>query len=327
MFAEEVGFTGVCINEEHQNAFGGLIPSPNVMASAVVSATRRVIVGILSNCLPLRGNPVRVAEEIAMLDILSNGRIVSGFVRGAGCEYFNTGFNPATSRKCFLEAHDLIIKAWTERTPFSFYGEFFETRSTNIWPRPMTKPHPPIWIPTSGSAETLELAAKHRYPIICIVTSIENVSRIVRAYRDLARTKFGYIPEPKSFIYAPRVYLAEADSAAQEQAALQDEHFRKMFASSDEMSFPPGYVSENSLARMISMHHEPAVSTVSVVGSVETVTDQLISHYDELGGFGRILVGAGPGVTESEQTRTCLALFQREVVPKLSRYHEQRAAC
>ena len=97
------------VNEHHQTAYGTM-PSPNIMASYLVAKTGAHQVGVIGNALPLHGNPMRVAEEIAMLDVMSGGRIISGFVRGTGNEYHSYGIDPSTSRDRFWEAHDLIIK-------------------------------------------------------------------------------------------------------------------------------------------------------------------------------------------------------------------------
>ena len=117
--AERLGFDGVCVNEHHQSAYGTM-PSPNLMAAALVRRTSRVRIAVLGNAIGLRDHPLRVAEEIAMLDVMSGGRIISGFVRGIGCEHFSLGVNPTYSRERFYEAHDLILRAWTEPGPFSF---------------------------------------------------------------------------------------------------------------------------------------------------------------------------------------------------------------
>ena len=112
VLTEKLGYDGVLVNEHHQTAYGTM-PSPNIMASNIVARTDRIRVGVIGNALPLHGNPMRVAEEIAMLDVMSGGRIISGFVRGTGNEYHSYGIDPSTSRERFWEAHDLIIKSWT----------------------------------------------------------------------------------------------------------------------------------------------------------------------------------------------------------------------
>jgi hypothetical protein len=160
--AETLGFDGVCVNEHHQNAYGTM-PAPNIIASMLVPQTRRLKIALVGNGLPLRDHPMRVAEEVAMMDVISGGRIVSAFVRGIGAEYHSFSLNPTYSRERFQEAHDLIVRAWTEPGPFRFEGKHYRLRHVNLWPRPLQQPHPPIWIPSQGSAESIEWAAQMRY--------------------------------------------------------------------------------------------------------------------------------------------------------------------
>ena len=153
-FAEEMGFDGLCVNEHHYNAYG-LMPSPNLMASAMTRRTSKAAIIVLGNSLALYNPPVRVAEEFAMLDVLSGGRFVAGFPLGTSQDtVFGYGEVPVTLREKYNEAHDLVIKAWTEREPFAFNGKYTQLRYVNIWPRPYQEPHPPIWVPGSGSLET-----------------------------------------------------------------------------------------------------------------------------------------------------------------------------
>ena len=122
--AEKYGYDGAIVNEHHANAYGTM-PSPNLIAAMVVTRTKRMPVGIVGNAIPLHGNPVRVAEEIAMLDVISGGRIISGFVRGIGCEYFNNPVSPTDSVERFWEANELILKAWTDPGPFTWQGKHY----------------------------------------------------------------------------------------------------------------------------------------------------------------------------------------------------------
>ena len=116
VYAEELGFDAIGVNEHHQTAYG-LMPAPNLIASALIQRTKRVQIAILGRALPLVNNPIYIAEEFAMLDNLSKGRIIAGFVRGIGSEYHSSGTNPYFSHERFHEAHDLIIRAWTEPGP------------------------------------------------------------------------------------------------------------------------------------------------------------------------------------------------------------------
>src|SRR5438093_280897 len=135
-YAEELGFDGGCVNEHRQNAYG-LMPSPNLIAAALTQRTSRVRIAIVGNALPLYDPPTRVAEEIAMLDLMSGGRIIAGQVIGGGPEYYSFSINPAEARTRFSEAHEIIMRAWTQPGPFEFYGEHYKLRYVNTWPRPL----------------------------------------------------------------------------------------------------------------------------------------------------------------------------------------------
>src|SRR5919197_6664046 len=135
-FAEQVGFDGICVNEHHQNAYG-LMPSPNIMAGSLARRTRDVKIVIMGNSVPLYNPVIRVAEEMAMLDSISGGRIVAGFPVGTPMDStYCYGINPATIRERYREGIDLILKAWTSDEPFAFNGRFTQLRYVNIWPRP-----------------------------------------------------------------------------------------------------------------------------------------------------------------------------------------------
>ena len=148
---ERLGFDIIGVNEHHQTAYG-LMPAPNLIASALIQRTKTVKIGVFGRALPLVNNPLTIAEEFAMLDNMSRGRLVVGFVRGIGAEYHSSGINPAFSHDRFHEAHDLIVKAWTQPGPFAFDGEHFPLSYANPWPRPVQTPHPRIWIPSQGSS-------------------------------------------------------------------------------------------------------------------------------------------------------------------------------
>ena len=148
-YAERLGWDGLCVNEHHQNCYGTM-PSPNMMAAMLVRRTTRARIAILGNGLPLRENPLRIAEEIAMLDVVSGGRIISASCAASGRVLLD-GVNPTHSRERFYEAAELILRAWTETGPFAFDGKFYRYPYVNPWPRPLQRPHPPIWCPSQGS--------------------------------------------------------------------------------------------------------------------------------------------------------------------------------
>ena len=116
VYAEEMGVDGIMLNEHHNAPFC-MQAKANIFAAILAAATKRVKIVMLGNPLPLAENPIRLAEELAMIDMVSKGRLVSGFVRGGGQEQLATGVNPAFNRERFVEAHDLIVKTWTVPGP------------------------------------------------------------------------------------------------------------------------------------------------------------------------------------------------------------------
>ena len=126
-----------------------------------------------------------------MIDILSGGRVVCGFVRGLGQESIATNVNPIYNRERFDEAHNVIVKAWTTPGPFRWEGRHYEYRVVNPWIRPLQKPHPPIWIPGVVSPESVRWAAEHRYPYVALAPPLTVIDEIYDLYDEVAaRTGF-----------------------------------------------------------------------------------------------------------------------------------------
>src|SRR6202142_3596399 len=162
-YADAMGFDGLGVNEHHQNAYG-LMPSPNIMAAALSRRTRNANIVVLGNSIALDNPPTRVAEEFAMLDVISGGRLIAGFPVGTPMDdCFAYGQNPSQLRDRYHEAHDLVIRAWTDPETFALNGRYNQQRYVNIWPRPIQQPHPPIWIPGGGSIETWQWGAEMDY--------------------------------------------------------------------------------------------------------------------------------------------------------------------
>jgi len=171
---------------------------------------------ILGNPLPLSENPVQLAETLGMIDMISKGRLVSGFVRGGGQEQLANGVNPAFNRERFIEAHDLITRTWTQPGPFRWEGTHYQNRVVNPWVVPLQKPYPRVWIPGVLSKETIIWTAKQRYPYICLNTSIEATKAIWETY-DAAAEEVGYTPGPEN-----RGYLIRVHCQMDEEKALEN---------------------------------------------------------------------------------------------------------
>ncbi len=155
---EKQGFDGIAINEHHGTPFG-LGNSPNLMAAALSQLTTRLKILVYANLLPIH-EPLRLAEEMAMLDCMTDGRLICGVGRGAPREYKIFNVPMSESRGRFNEGFEVMRRAWTQDS-FSFEGEFYKFSDVSLWPRPVQQPHPPVWVPLTGSKESIEWAAKH----------------------------------------------------------------------------------------------------------------------------------------------------------------------
>src|SRR3979490_2760912 len=185
IYAEEQGVEGFMLNEHHNAPFC-LQAKCNIFASILAAVPKNAKIILLGNPLPLADNPVRLAEELSMIDMISKGRLVSGFVRGGGQEQLATGVNPAFNRERFQEAHYLIVAAWTRRGPFRWEGAHYQHRVVNPWAVPLQKPHPRVWIPGVIRPERVVWAAQRGYPYIALNTPIDRTKRIWEIYDNVA---------------------------------------------------------------------------------------------------------------------------------------------
>jgi alkanesulfonate monooxygenase SsuD/methylene tetrahydromethanopterin reductase-like flavin-dependent oxidoreductase (luciferase family) len=327
-YGEQLGFDGVCVNEHHQNAYG-IMPSPIVTAAALSRRTSKVKIAILGSALPLRTHPLMIAEEHAMLDNITGGRLISGFVRGIGAEYHSFGTNPTDSHDRYHEAHDLIVRAWTEPGPFVFHSKHYHFEYVNVWPRPYQQPHPPIWIPSQGSRETIEFAAdaRRKYTYLHTFSPIPTVQKYMQMYKDVA-TRNGYTATPSQLGWAIPVYVGDTDQSAYAEAAIHYERLRNSFLRMPpEMLLPPGYTSRESLKALLAAKGELLGRVdakramdhgMFVCGSAATVRDKLL-EYTKTTGVGQLMVMLQFGSLPADLTRRNMERFAENVMPQMKK--------
>ncbi len=322
--ADALGFDGICVNEHHQNAYG-LMPIPAVTAGALSRRTKQAKIAVLGRALPLLNNPLTVAEEYAMLDNITGGRLIAGFVRGIGAEYHASGVNPAESHDRFHEAHDLILRAWTEPGPFVFEGKYYHFDYVNTWPRPYQQPCPPIWIPSQGSRETIEWAAapERKYTYLQTFTPAAMLARYMAMYKEVAQG-YGYTASEEQLGWSVPLYVAESDEIAHREAKPHIEAFLNKFLRMPmEMLLPPGYLSLQSMAGV--MKAKTSIGTrqsiddviakgMFLCGGVATIRARLEQYQKEIG-FGHLLTMLQCGTLPAELTRKNIEIFAREVMP------------
>ena len=327
-YAERLGFDGIGVNEHHQNAYG-LMPSPNLMAAALARRTSTAALVVLGNSLNLYNPPLRVAEEYAMLDVLSGGRLVAGFVLGTAMDSSLVyGVPPAILRERFREAHDLVTQAWTRPGPFIFNGKYTRLRYVNPWPRPLQQPHPPIWVPGSGSLETMEWALQKNYTYCSLGYVPYKAYRLLMSQYWEAADRLGVDQNPHRAGFLQIVCVSETDARAQEEYEPHVMYFaKKLQHLPKRYTVPPGYISPKSFLNFRKLWadnvnrqeswRDLVEKGIVIAGSPATVRDTLKERVTELR-IGHLMVLLQVGSMPPELTQKNMELFAREVMPHLS---------
>ena len=346
VLAEELGFDGVMLNEHHGTPFcmGAVM---DMEASILARITKKVRIVLLGNPLPVVANPLRLAEELAMIDMISGGRLVPGWVRGAGSEQLANNANPAYNREDFNEAHDLVIAAWTKPGPFRWEGKHFHYRFVNPWVLPIQKPHPPIWIPGLVSPETLVWCAKHKYPYLALATYLEPTVECWNIYTQAA-AQAGYQAGTENFGYLQKVFLAETEEKAQELGKMDLYAGGLTHFARGEWMFPPGYNSKEATRRMARQFSDPnnpngpaLFQSLEGEVDVEALRKAVYAGYEGAQKASQLIVGTPktviprlkhildvlrPGIfafwqndgpIPTEARRTSMRLIAQEVIPPL----------
>ena len=335
-FAAEVGFDAICVNEHHQNGYG-LMPSPNLIASALARRTRDAVICVMGNSLALYNPPVRVAEEFAMLDCISGGRLIAGFPVGTPMDTcYAYGMNPSQLRERYHEAHDLIMKAWQEPDPFAWNGRFTQLRYVNVWPRPVQKPHPPIWIPGGGSVETWQWCAELDYVYAYLSYFGYQAGQATMNGFWEEMKKLGKDRNPFRAGFLQFVGVAESREEAMEIYREPAEYFYNRCLHVDaRFAAPPGYTSEATIrSRVRSQVLQAAVRASDkeafgapgfeeivskgyvIVGSPDEVAEQLREVAQSLN-VGQLMLLLQFGNMGKDLTLYNTELFAKRVAPQL----------
>jgi alkanesulfonate monooxygenase SsuD/methylene tetrahydromethanopterin reductase-like flavin-dependent oxidoreductase (luciferase family) len=294
-FAAECGFDAICVNEHHSNGYG-LMPSPNLIASALARRTSDTALCVMGNSLALYNPPTRVAEEFAMIDVISGGRLIAGFPVGTPMDTcFAYGQNPSSLRERYHEAHDLVLRAWTEPDTFAFNGRFNQQRYVNIWPRPIQKPHPPIWIPGGGSVETWQWCAQMDY-VYCYLSYYgykAGQATMSGFWDEMARLGKDRNPYRAGFLQF--VGVAETREEAYRLYREPAEYFYGRCLHVDpRFAGPPGYATEETQRRGI----QSQVALAAQASRYESKFQMLAREMDAIVDKGYVIIGSPDEVVE-----------------------------
>ncbi|HEX3937164.1 MAG TPA: LLM class flavin-dependent oxidoreductase [Xanthobacteraceae bacterium] len=339
---DELGLD-IMLNEHHQTAT--CMSSAVVIGLAVLArATKKSRLLVLGYPIGHRPDPLRVAEELSTIDVISHGRLDMGFIKGIPYEIPASNRNPTELMDRFWEAHDFIIKAMTTHDgTFNWEGEFFHYRQVNVWPRVWQEPHPPIWS-TTGSSTQARVLGERGYVMATLGTGF-GTRKLYDAYRKGYVAKFGRAPGADRFAYLGLVAVAHDKEEARKRGDLIAGYLRTSAIVHVPFRNPPGYVSAEDNARLLRGETPPRGLTrdgrainihatgvddlidagVLFCGTPDEVCEQIVAFCEHCGGMGNLLMMGQAGFLTHEQTVDNLTLFSREVLPRLKAYQQPDA--
>lgn len=324
VLADELGFDGLVVNEHHSSPYN-MMPSCSMMAAALVPLTTRAKICVFGTPINLEF-PNRVAEEYAMLDVMSGGRAEFAFPLGTGMEYWSNASTlvPAQARARFREGLDVILQAWESDGPTSFDGEFFNYRYLSVWPPTYQKPRPKCYIVGTGSPQTIELAAELGFGYSVVFIPIDAQLKAFQTYRASSESR-GRTPAPDDLVIQVMAYVADTDSEAVSEG--KDHilyYFNNLMRTTPRYLLPPGYVTTEEFRKRASaanVHGNTDWETLTansrvVCGSPETVASA-IERWVEEAGTSRVICNLQLGDMPHWKTVKNLTLFAEEVIPRL----------
>jgi alkanesulfonate monooxygenase SsuD/methylene tetrahydromethanopterin reductase-like flavin-dependent oxidoreductase (luciferase family) len=337
LLAAQVGFDGVCVTEHSQSAYD-VSPNPDLLAAGVAYAAQAqgldVATIVLGRSLGKSREPLKIAEEYALLDCVSGGRLVAGFPVGLSYDAnINAAIPAVETRERYSEHRELILRAWAESEPFAWNGRFEKYAQVNIWPRPIQQPHPPIWIPGSGSPGTLADILKRDYAFVYLSWDGPKLvgRQVFDRYWELAE-QVGRDKNPYRLAFLQVVAVSETDERAEKEYAKHLEaHYRAGIGSIPPVGYAlPGYAEPAGIEymlrnpgasgladRMRKITYKEIVETqVAIVGSPASVSDQIEDFVREFR-IGNLVVMLQNGSMPRGLTEKNISLFAEEVLPRL----------
>ena len=337
MLAARLGFDGIAVTEHGQSSYD-MAPNPSLLAAAVAYATEseglRTAIMMVGRSLGKAREPMRVAEEYAMLDAITNGRLVAGFPVGLAYDAnVNNGVAPVEQRARFDENLSLVLRAWSEPEPFAWNGKFSQHPVVNLWPRPIQQPRPPVWMTGIGTPSSMAKAVERGfgYNYFGWFGAKLTGRRIFDRFWDTVES-LGHERNPYRLGFLQVVAVAESDAQAEDLYGPHVEYFfRKALGSLPmERMVLPGQIEPAGLEmlfrdpgdfgnfpKMKTITYAEALAEGSVIaGSPKTVREQLV-EYVRAFRIGNLHTMMQFGSLPKERTKRSLELFARDVLPAL----------
>jgi natural product biosynthesis luciferase-like monooxygenase protein len=310
--ADDLGFNSLWVTEHHFRLFGGMVPNPQLLLTAAAQRTRRLRLGSSVSLVPMH-HPIRIAEDFAMLDLLSNGRVNFGAGRGMSArEYATFGADYPTAQERLVEALEIIVHAWTDEI-FDWEGEHYQYRGLTVLPKPRQQPHPPIYVTAHRQAESFKMIASKGYHLMTLpwISSNEAQSSFVQLYRD-ALVEAGRSPQNHEVFVMYPAYVGETDDQARMEAGEAWHRWRQYALTELGIDPSKGPVYEERLRHL--SYEAMVTDNRGVFGGPETCVRQLQRAREVLGPTEVGLVFHFGGLSQDKVLKS-MERFARLVAP------------
>ena len=307
--ADRLGFDSVWLAELHFNPRFSIMPAPLLLGSAIAQTTERLKIATAVNLMPLH-HPVRLAEEFATLDHISQGRVILGTGRGAMVrQYAGYGIDVDQGRERFVEGLDLVLKAWTN-DELTYQGKYYQVEGINVVPKPFQKPHPPVYI-ASNSEDTFGLVGElgHNILIAPLVVSLEGARVGLEEYRGKL-VEHGHDPA------SARVNINVLVHATQDEGGNSTAGFESSV--DNYLGILRGNRSRVISNRPRDLSYEHVSHEFAAIGSPERVIDKLESLREMFGPDEFMCWFATGGLVPNQDVQDSMRLFAEEVIPHFS---------
>jgi alkanesulfonate monooxygenase SsuD/methylene tetrahydromethanopterin reductase-like flavin-dependent oxidoreductase (luciferase family) len=339
LLCDELGFD-VMLNEHHATAT--CMSSTCIVGLSVLARqTKRARLLVLGYPIGHRPDPLRCAEELATVDVISRGRLDMGFIKGVPYEFPVSNQNAVGVMDRFWDAHDFIVKAMTSHdAPFNWESEFFHYRHVNLWPRPYQQPHPPVWT-TTGSPINARIVGERGYVMATLGTGYAT-RPLYDVYRQAYTAKFHKPPAADRFAYLGLVAVADTEAEARRRGEMVSIYLGSSAIVAPQFRNPPGYLSIEDNVRILRGDPRPRTGTkdggfidmrtagvqelidagILFCGTPDQVYRQITEFCDYCGGMGNLLMMGHAGHMNHADTVGNLTLFAKEVLPRLKEYKQ-----
>jgi alkanesulfonate monooxygenase SsuD/methylene tetrahydromethanopterin reductase-like flavin-dependent oxidoreductase (luciferase family) len=325
VLGDSLGYDGLVVNEHH-STFYSLMPACTIIAAALAVLTKKSKICVFGTPISLT-YPHRLAEEYAMLDVISGGRLECAFPLGTGMEYWVNPINPVFARERFRESMDILMQAWTRPGPTTYDGEFYQYKYLNPFPTPYQKPHPKIYVVGSGTEDTIQYAAEKGFGYSQVFTPVAQQLKSFANYRRIS-TQHGHEHDSESIIISAMVYVAETEAKAIEEG--RDHilfYFQKLLKTTPEINSPPGLMSIDRIRKLLTSAHGQGAEVTwdaltsiyrTVLGTPDQVAER-IAFWCEQAQSSKIILHLHVGDMPHWKAVKNITLFAEEVIPRIKR--------